>query len=157
MDEHACGTWASLTWLEFDERESRRHALAGNIPAVAYKMRESSMQGVRDCARILSDKELGKRVMVDNYAEAAHRGDGPNCKVIWVTDWSKFGDYELEFGFGKPVWVSLSDVPQKDMFILMNTKDNEGIEAWAFLDESDMPFFEQDEFIRRLTTPLSKM
>ncbi|KAL0455962.1 UNVERIFIED_CONTAM: Pelargonidin 3-O-(6-caffeoylglucoside) 5-O-(6-O-malonylglucoside) 4'''-malonyltransferase [Sesamum latifolium] len=62
----------------------------------------ATVQGVNDCARILSDKEFGKWVLVDSYFDAAQKASGPDYKVIWVTDWSKFGEYELDFGFGKP-------------------------------------------------------
>lgn len=109
------------------------------------------MRGIEDCARIFSDKDFGRWILVDSYFEAAKKAERPDYKVIWITDWSKLGEYELDFGFGKPVWVSLADVPLKDLFILMNTKENDGIEAWVYLHESEMPHFERDHDIRKLT------
>ncbi|KAL3635106.1 hypothetical protein CASFOL_022160 [Castilleja foliolosa] len=149
VSKHSCGTWVSLTYLEFDANESR--VMERNFAGMATKMREASLEGVKDCARILSDKEFGRWVLVDSYFDAEEKAGGKDYKVVWVTDWSKFGDYELDFGFGKPEWVSLADVPLKDMFILMNTKDNDGIEAWVYLHESDMVIFEQDQDLQSLT------
>ncbi|KAI3459871.1 hypothetical protein Pfo_016534 [Paulownia fortunei] len=149
VPKYACGTWVSISYLEYTANES--HSLEYDYPGLVLKMREATMQGVKDCARILSEKEFGRWVLVDSYFEAAKKASSPDYKVIWITDWSKFGDYQLDFGFGKPVWVSLADVPLQDLFILMNTKENDGIEAWVYLHESDMPFFEQDEDIRMLT------
>ncbi|KAK6146334.1 hypothetical protein DH2020_020203 [Rehmannia glutinosa] len=149
VPKHSCGTWVSLSYLEFTADES--HRMEDNFVELALKMREATIQGVRDCARILSDKEFGRWVLVDSYFDASQKADSSDYKVVWITDWSKFGEYELDFGFGKPIWVSLADVPLKDLFILMNTKDNDGIEAWVYLHESDMPFLEQDQDLQLFT------
>nr|AMZ03412.1 acyltransferase ACT6 [Plectranthus barbatus] len=149
VHKHSFGTWASLSYLKLDEKGTER--VVGDFPEMAMKMREATAQGVKDCARILSDREFGRYVLVDSYFEAAQKTEDPDYKVVWVTDLSKFGDYEIDFGFGKPVWASMADVPLKDHFILLNTRDNEGIEAWVYLHESDMPVFEQDEELRILT------
>ncbi|KAK4403543.1 Pelargonidin 3-O-(6-caffeoylglucoside) 5-O-(6-O-malonylglucoside) 4'''-malonyltransferase [Sesamum angolense] len=130
VGKYSCGTWVSISYLDFNPNQS--HEMEQNYLGMVLKMREATVQGVKDCARILSDREFGKWVLVDSYFHAAQKASGPDYKVIWVTDWSKFGEYELDFGFGKPVWVSLADVPLRDLLILMNTKDNDGIEAVVF-------------------------
>ncbi|KAL7128000.1 hypothetical protein ABFS83_14G286700 [Erythranthe nasuta] len=144
VPKHAWGTWVSLSYLEHNAEETNHSLEPDEYPGLARKMRETTMQGVKDCPRILSDKQFGRWVLVDSYFNAAKKASSPDYKVIWITDWSKFGEYELDFGFGKPVWVSLADVPLQDLFILMNTKDNDGIEAWVYLHESDMPFFQNE-------------
>ncbi|KAL7145192.1 hypothetical protein ABFS83_07G063900 [Erythranthe nasuta] len=155
VSKHAWGTWVSLSYLEYSAEETRLNLLENSdFPGLVRKMRETTVQGVKDCPRILSEREFGRWVLVDSYFEAAKKATNPNYKVIWITDWSKFGEYELDFGFGKPVWVSLTDVPLKDMFVLMNNKDNDGIEAWVYLHESDMPFFKH-EYHRVLGTLLT--
>nr|AMZ03410.1 acyltransferase ACT4 [Plectranthus barbatus] len=149
VHKHACGTWVSISYTEYDGEDSRK--LEGDYVTMVGEMREATVRGVVDCGRIFSEEEFGRWVLVDSYAEIAKKGGRDDYKVIYVTDWSKFGDYDLEMGFGKPVWVSLGDVPLEDLFILMNTRDNDGIEAWVYLDESDMPFFEQDHHILQLS------
>ncbi|KAL3635101.1 hypothetical protein CASFOL_022155 [Castilleja foliolosa] len=149
VSKHSCGTWVSMTYLELDANE--RRAMERNFAGMATKMRESIVEGLKDCTRILSDKEFGRWLMVSSYFDAAEKADRKDYKVVWISDWSKFGDYEIDFGFGKPVWVGLGDMPFKDVFILMNTKDNDGIEAWVYLHESNMMFFERDEDLRSLT------
>ncbi|EYU36655.1 hypothetical protein MIMGU_mgv1a025110mg, partial [Erythranthe guttata] len=140
VSKHAWGTWVSLSYLEHTAEQTNHSLEPDEYPGLVRKMRETTMQGVKDCHRILSDKEFGRWVF-DSYFDAAKKASSPDYKVIWITDWSKFGEYELDFGFGKPMWVSLADVPLQDLFILMNTKHNDGIEAWVYLHESDMPFF----------------
>ncbi|KAL8030516.1 hypothetical protein ABFX02_14G290800 [Erythranthe guttata] len=144
VSKHAWGTWVSLSYLEHNAEQTKHSLQPEEYPRFVRKMRETTMQGVKDCPRILSDKQFGRWVLVDSYFDAAKKASSPDFKVIWITDWSKFGEYELDFGFGKPVWVSLADVPLQDLFILMNTKHNDGIEAWVYLHESDMPFFRQE-------------
>ncbi|KAL0387810.1 UNVERIFIED_CONTAM: Pelargonidin 3-O-(6-caffeoylglucoside) 5-O-(6-O-malonylglucoside) 4'''-malonyltransferase [Sesamum radiatum] len=115
-------------------------------------MREVNIQGIKDCERILSDRKFARRILIDSELEAAERENSPDLKVIWISDFSKFEDYELDFGYGKPIWVSLADGPGEDFITLMNTKDNDGIEAWVFMHETDMPYLEQDQDLRMLTT-----
>ncbi|XP_057777617.1 pelargonidin 3-O-(6-caffeoylglucoside) 5-O-(6-O-malonylglucoside) 4'''-malonyltransferase-like [Salvia miltiorrhiza] len=146
--KHACGTWVSMSHVEIAAGE--RGIAERDFPKLVRKMREATVRGVEDCARILSEREFGRRVLVDSYAEIAEKGLRGDYKVIYVTDWSKFGDYELDFGIGKAVWVSLADVPLEDLMILMNTRENDGIEAWVYLEESDMPYFQQDHHIQML-------
>ncbi|KAL8483343.1 hypothetical protein ACS0TY_026150 [Phlomoides rotata] len=150
LSKHSCGTWVVETFLEFTAEESQ--GMDKNFAGMALKMRDVIVQGVRDCARILSDKEFGRWLIVDMFLEGAKKAESPDYKAIFITDFSKFGEYEVDFGFGKPVWISMAAVPLEDHFILLNTKNNDGIEAWVYLHESDMPFFEQDEDLRMLTS-----
>ncbi|XP_075507558.1 pelargonidin 3-O-(6-caffeoylglucoside) 5-O-(6-O-malonylglucoside) 4'''-malonyltransferase-like [Primulina tabacum] len=119
---------------------------------IVSKMRETLIQGVKDCEKILSDKAFGRWALIDMDYDVAKKAACSDSKVVWFTDWSKFGEYELDFGWGKPIWVSLSNVYVQDMVILMNTKENDGIEAWVYLHESDMAYFEQDEDVIKLIT-----
>ncbi|KAL0387830.1 UNVERIFIED_CONTAM: Pelargonidin 3-O-(6-caffeoylglucoside) 5-O-(6-O-malonylglucoside) 4'''-malonyltransferase [Sesamum radiatum] len=153
ISKYACGTWASMSFLESTADES--YALECNFIEIVSEMRKVTIQGIKDCERILSDREFGRKVLIDCEFEAAQKSDSPDTKVIWISDWSKFEDYELDFGYGKPIWASLADVPVQDFMILMNTKDNDGVEAWVFMRETDMPYLEQDEDLRLLTTQLA--
>ncbi|KAM7480919.1 hypothetical protein LguiB_005502 [Lonicera macranthoides] len=67
------------------------------------------------------------------------------------SSWCKTGLDEVDFGWGKPVWVSFMpgiDVPFKNVVILMDGETNEKIEAWITLDHREMPVLERDhEFL----------
>ncbi|KAK4425077.1 Pelargonidin 3-O-(6-caffeoylglucoside) 5-O-(6-O-malonylglucoside) 4'''-malonyltransferase [Sesamum alatum] len=129
---------ASMSFLESTPNESYR--LECNFFEIVSKMREVTIQGIKDCERILSDRQFGRKVLIDCEFEAAQKTDSPDTKVIWISDCSKFEDYELDFGYGKPIWASLADVLVEVFMILMNTKENDGIEAWVFMHESHMPY-----------------
>ncbi|OMO81411.1 Transferase [Corchorus olitorius] len=57
----------------------------------------------------------------------------------------RFNLYVADFGWGKPIWVSVSDVTPTNSFILMDSRDEEAIEAWLTLNVAEMAFFERNE------------
>lgn len=143
VSKNSFGTWLSGSFLELAASEAAALAAEKSFPRLASKIHQITAQGIRDCARLLSDGEFGRKLLVDNFFEALEKGESYDWKVIWVTDISKFGEYDADFGFGKPVWVSVAAVPLQDHIILLNNKNNDGIEAWVFLHESDMQLFPQ--------------
>ncbi|KAI5669441.1 hypothetical protein M9H77_19294 [Catharanthus roseus] len=56
----------------------------------------------------------------------------------------RFPYYEVDFGWGKPIRVSIGQYPGKDTFFLIDTPEN-GIEALVNLDEQTMLRFEKDK------------
>ncbi|XP_047940528.1 stemmadenine O-acetyltransferase-like [Salvia hispanica] len=61
------------------------------------------------------------------------------------SSWCRFPVYEVDFGWGKPVWVCTTTLPFKNLVILMSTPCGEGIEAWVNILEEDMKMFEQGQ------------
>ncbi|KAK1431303.1 hypothetical protein QVD17_07760 [Tagetes erecta] len=61
---------------------------------------------------------------------------------IGFTSWCKMGFYEVDFGWGKPMWVSGSVSDGSPVFmnfvVLMDTQNGDGIEAWVSMDEEEM-------------------
>ncbi|XP_057767473.1 stemmadenine O-acetyltransferase-like [Salvia miltiorrhiza] len=53
------------------------------------------------------------------------------------SSWCRFPVYEVDFGWGKPVWVCTTALPFKNLVILMSTPCGEGIEAWVNVVEED--------------------
>ncbi|KAG7012194.1 BAHD acyltransferase [Cucurbita argyrosperma subsp. argyrosperma] len=61
------------------------------------------------------------------------------------SSWTRFGLYEMDFGWGKPVWVSIGSIMFLNFVVLTDARDGEGIEAWVTLKEDEMGSFELDE------------
>lgn len=57
------------------------------------------------------------------------------------SSWCRFPVYEVDFGWGKPVWVCTTTMPFKNLVILMGSPCGEGIEAWVSVVEEDMELF----------------
>ncbi|XP_016477365.1 stemmadenine O-acetyltransferase-like [Nicotiana tabacum] len=47
------------------------------------------------------------------------------------SSWCRFPVYEVDFGWGKPVWVCTATFPYENTVIFVGTKCGEGIEAWV--------------------------
>ncbi|KAL3834532.1 hypothetical protein ACJIZ3_009268 [Penstemon smallii] len=72
-----------------------------------------------------------------------------NAYYVLVTGMCNGGIYEVDFGWGKPIWVSYgnadTDIPLFSNFVLlMDTRVGNGVEAWVTLSEEDMNVLEKD-------------
>ncbi|XP_059446891.1 stemmadenine O-acetyltransferase-like [Corylus avellana] len=78
-------------------------------------------------------------------------------KVEFYTfsSWVGFPFYETDFGWGRPIWVCISNVPIKNVVMLMSTRSGNGIEAWVTLGEEDMATFENDQELLQFAFPVS--
>ncbi|XP_022734482.1 BAHD acyltransferase BIA1-like [Durio zibethinus] len=61
------------------------------------------------------------------------------------TSWCRFPLYEMDYGWGRPVWVSSVSLSLRNTVVLVDTKQGDGIEAWVTLDEQEMSIFERDK------------
>ncbi|GAY56891.1 hypothetical protein CUMW_175380, partial [Citrus unshiu] len=76
---------------------------------------------------------------------------------ITFTSSSSFGFYEIDFGWGKPIWVGLagfggSIISFATTVVLMNTRLGDGIEAYVFLLEDYMNFLQVDKELLAFAT-----
>ncbi|CAK9143470.1 unnamed protein product [Ilex paraguariensis] len=73
--------------------------------------------------------------------EQFSRGDLEFCNF---SSWCRFPVYEVDYGWGKPVWVCTTAMPFKNVVILMSTRDGDGIDAWVNMVEDNMAMLEHD-------------
>ncbi|KAF2302576.1 hypothetical protein GH714_037846 [Hevea brasiliensis] len=70
---------------------------------------------------------------------------------VTISSWCNFGLYDVDFGWGKPMWVSgvgLSDDSTTQFLnkvVLMDARMEKGIEAWLLLGEEDIAILEKDK------------
>ncbi|KAK3414563.1 hypothetical protein EUGRSUZ_H00427 [Eucalyptus grandis] len=73
--------------------------------------------------------------------------------------WYRMGFYDVDFGWGRPGWVSVQnfgDDAFKNVVIMMDTPSGNGIEALIALEEQEMSILEQDqEFLASAKPQLS--
>ncbi|CAK7338648.1 unnamed protein product [Dovyalis caffra] len=79
-------------------------------------------------------------------------------QVFWFTSWLKFGFHEVDFGWGKPIWVGVCGKvgPRFGNLTILkeiNHERNGGIEAWVNLDENLMAIVENDPQFLTFATP----
>ncbi|KAI3841927.1 hypothetical protein MKX03_007965 [Papaver bracteatum] len=61
----------------------------------------------------------------------------------WLMSWCNFPLYEIDFGFGKPSWITTDamEVLDENDIYLMDTRIGKGVEAWIKLKEKKMAKF----------------
>ncbi|KAM3706132.1 hypothetical protein ACB098_03G129700 [Castanea mollissima] len=73
--------------------------------------------------------------------------------TLSFTSLCKFPLYEVNFGWGKPAWVSSAKFTFKNLVGFIDTKSGDGIEAWFHLKEEDMAKLETDKELLAYVSP----
>ncbi|XP_057781261.1 pelargonidin 3-O-(6-caffeoylglucoside) 5-O-(6-O-malonylglucoside) 4'''-malonyltransferase-like [Salvia miltiorrhiza] len=144
---HACGNFAIPTVTRrVDAPEAEEVGLEEMVDLMGDAIRKC----IIDHAEIVSpDGDGGDIIFLSNFEFLWKQMGVPNTNVIIITDWSKFGFYEADFGWGKPLMTSIGpQQPLNNIVVLMSNKEGDGIEAWVHLDKNDLHYFEQDEEIK---------
>ncbi|WVZ16589.1 hypothetical protein V8G54_009571 [Vigna mungo] len=135
----------------------------GNIwqYAVSSLVEVEGEVGLRDLAERMReaigkvDGDYIKKLQSDEFVEVVEGIEGARrlaeqkgIRGYGFTSWVGFEFYEVDFGWGKPIYASTIPVPIKNLGTLMSTKDGDGIEAWLTLTTRDMARLEHDaEFL----------
>ncbi|KAG6388509.1 hypothetical protein SASPL_149937 [Salvia splendens] len=102
------------------------------------------------------DGEFVRRLGSDGVYEIfeAFRNEMPQ-EATWLafTSWANIGLSEVDFGWGKPVWMSCF-IPQSETmvgnnFVILKDSNCGGIEAWAILDKKYVAGFEKNYHIQK--------
>ncbi|KAK1359216.1 pelargonidin 3-O-(6-caffeoylglucoside) 5-O-(6-O-malonylglucoside) 4'''-malonyltransferase-like [Heracleum sosnowskyi] len=110
-----------------------------------------------DYKNMLLHQEDGHRKVIDPFLESNEKVTDPEVNWHMHTSWSRFPYFDADFGWGTPIWASTASLPLKNFCTLLDTKDRKGIEAWVYLEETDMPLFEQHPDILALTGGVSRI
>ncbi|KAI3518049.1 hypothetical protein L1887_06400 [Cichorium endivia] len=133
--------WISYAeWLASDDETT--------LQALVNKVHE----GIKKIDVDFVDKAQGDRgyVAMQKYLkEMGEVGSVGSIENYSFTSWCKMGFYEVDFGFGKPSWVTGPVGDGAPLFInlvtLMDTKCGKGIEAWVNLDETEMEILQKNQ------------
>nr|XP_043614134.1 stemmadenine O-acetyltransferase-like [Erigeron canadensis] len=76
-------------------------------------------------------------------------------EVFTFSSWCGYPLYDIDFGWGMPKWISVTNTPFRNGIMMMDAKQGNGIEVWANLDEDVMDIFEQDHELLTYCFPSS--
>ncbi|KAI3745701.1 hypothetical protein L6452_08108 [Arctium lappa] len=92
--------------------------------------------------------DKGYIAMQDSMKETGEISSEETIDVFNFTSWCKMGFYDIDFGWGKPSWMTGVIGVGSPVFLniinLMDTKCGEGIEAWVNLDEKEMEILQSN-------------
>ncbi|KAK4406402.1 Stemmadenine O-acetyltransferase [Sesamum angolense] len=72
------------------------------------------------------------------------------------SSWCGFPVYEVDYGWGNPVWVCSSGWPLKNFTVLMNSRCGDGIEVWVSTSQENIEMLEtQIDLIPAATLPIN--
>ncbi|KAL2232216.1 vinorine synthase [Sesamum indicum] len=90
--------------------------------------------------------------------EESWKGFPENADYLAISSWCNFGLYSIDFGLGRPIWISKCDAgsevdwPFINVLWLMDTRQGGGIEAWLTLDEHYIEAFDKIQELRDLAS-----
>ncbi|KAJ4715321.1 vinorine synthase-like, partial [Melia azedarach] len=125
------------------------------LDGLVYRLREAIRKIDGDFVKSLQGDEgflnYRKALQHDDevYSRAADR--------ILFTSSCNFGLYNIDFGWGKPIWLSSVGMGEDlnfycNLILLMDTRSGDGVEAWVFLHEEDMALLELDKELLSFAT-----
>ncbi|CAA7023597.1 unnamed protein product [Microthlaspi erraticum] len=137
LSESTIGNMLSLMILKKEEAE------IDEIQDLVNEIRQAKETFSLHC------KEMSKSSskILEFWGEIGKAYGGGSEVDMWMSNsWCRLGIYEADFGWGKPVWVTgRGNSNFKNLMLLIDARDGEGIEAWVTLTEENMSIFECDE------------
>ncbi|KAK6132509.1 hypothetical protein DH2020_033718 [Rehmannia glutinosa] len=95
---------------------------------LAMKLREVIRKADADYVRRLEDgNTFLKYYSCNEENDPAFKDGRKNLEICSFTSWYRLPAYEADYGWGKPVWVSIIGVPQKNLVFFLGTKKGVGL------------------------------
>ncbi|PKI39182.1 hypothetical protein CRG98_040428 [Punica granatum] len=141
----------SSLWLAAHYKSTKSHRTEDVLPSLVGELRGalSKVDG-EFLSRLRQDNSLIsgslEKVLGVGLSEYGQGVDHFVC-----SSWCSFEFYDIDFGWGRPVWVSSIGLC-KPMFLnlifLVDTRSGDGIEAWVTMDEPEMALLQEDTELR---------
>ncbi|XP_050231324.1 stemmadenine O-acetyltransferase-like [Mercurialis annua] len=119
------------------------------LTSLACKVREAIQKiDVEFVKKVQSDG--GFSMLNEKMKEATKTVNSDGVNFVMISSLCNLGIYDIDFGWGKPLWVTCIDLPPNstiyvNSIVLLDSGKGRGIEAWVFLDEQDLVLFEKYE------------
>ncbi|CAN7013043.1 unnamed protein product [Brassica rapa subsp. trilocularis] len=151
LPENAMGNLQSAFFLK---REAESELEIGEIVAEFRKIKEGvnemikeSLQGCNNNDTTITTTTLGQNLLtaMGSFMTEYLR---PGIDLYTMSSWCRKPFYEVDFGWGNPVWIGPASHNIYDnivFVVLMDSKDGEDVEAWVGIPKQDMATFLCDE------------
>lgn len=85
---------------------------------------------------------------LSNSLQRLHELYAKSSESYLFTSWRNNGFNEVNFGWGKPVWIGSagsSSTTIKNMIVLLDSISSDGVEAWMILEKGEMELLLQNQ------------
>ncbi|GMG98842.1 hypothetical protein Nepgr_000682 [Nepenthes gracilis] len=137
LSNHHVGNFALHNLIEVAENERDLHGLVCLLKAGMAKFGEN-FTGKH------TQYELSSKIC-ESYDELGKLPRSNHGEMLLFSSWCRFPFYEVDFGSGKPAWVSSLPSPTKNCIFLCDSRKGDAVEAWVSLEDRVMNLFECDE------------
>ncbi|KDP26744.1 hypothetical protein JCGZ_17902 [Jatropha curcas] len=121
------------------------------VALLANKINKEKSKYFSSCGKEnISAEELCSLVL--EASTGLRLSHGSNQDVYLCSSYCRFPFYGADFGWGKPVWVTVANCEVKNVIVLMDTRGGDGIEAYVTLEEHEMGLFESNEELLAFAT-----
>ncbi|KAI5660916.1 hypothetical protein M9H77_20239 [Catharanthus roseus] len=141
LSEHSVG---NLIWISSAKCPAN---LEKGLPELVDQVRSSISKIDGDYIKKLCGNK-GSSLMRKSLKEIGEFGSKEEGDYIGFSSWCGFGFYDIDFGWGKPIWVSSYAVNAPvfmNLVLLLETRNGDGIEAWVTLDEQEMEILKHNQ------------
>ncbi|KAI3959367.1 hypothetical protein MKW98_018957 [Papaver atlanticum] len=122
------------------EATSTKTTTQGTTSSTSSKLHDELNEFVSQLRESISKIQKGDH---DFDLENTENGE----RRLWISSWCNFGFYDIDFGWGKPIWVTTAAIMfagSEGLFLMNDTRCGEGIEVWGILVEEDMVKFQHN-------------
>ena len=104
---------------------------------------------LRDTIREINSDTVKKLQTGEEYSKLLNRSKENRSTTGDIENFifssrCRFPVYEVDYGWGKPVWVCPIGKSTKNRLTLMSTRSGDGVEAWVTMLEEDMTMLESN-------------
>ncbi|KAI3448772.1 hypothetical protein Pfo_005437 [Paulownia fortunei] len=101
---------------------------------------------LRSSIRTISDLNITKAQSGDSNLNDLYKlssrlmkGELEPCAF---SSWCRFPVYEVDYGWGNPIWLCTTPFPVKNLTVLVSRKCGDGIEAWVNMNQDNLEMLE---------------
>lgn len=102
---------------------------------------DSIKKTINKFSKVSHDSEEGQMTILNSFLELPKFPNPAN--ICALSSWCKFPFYEVDFGFGKPIWATCGSIPVKNLAYLMDDVGGKGVQAIVCMTVEEVPYFEQ--------------
>ncbi|KAK2379224.1 stemmadenine O-acetyltransferase [Trifolium repens] len=131
----------NIIWFLFilaDEKEME-------LKDLVCKIKEGLSEFYDVYPKIFGEKEKDKYLsLISECLKQATQPRPDNENSFTFSSWCRLPIYETDFGWGKPTWVTTCGSSSRNVILMMDTKEGNGVEVVVNLEENVMSKFEND-------------
>lgn len=123
-----------------------------NCPKLVHKMREGKLN-------ILAEENMIISEVIDSIEKGNIPFHSPSNVMnnYFCTSLTSYPIYKVDFGWGRPIRVSIGTGPLKNWFYLLDNQTGGGVEVIVMLDEQDLAIFERDPELLEFASPITNL